>query len=354
MANGGGGALEAQQRIGAEIPYKNIALGNPADKFLNAWSMATQLRLKKSEIEGKMQALAERNRQLELSDDLKEKGFALREMMNQNAKAHQDQMYDLALRKFDLDSTVKDATMRDQQAKIDIQKERAETDKANSDLRYQKYEDLINAQGDLATLDAELEAEGLKKGTVTYQSEWIKRAGPALKKLPSAEHDRQWKLHLESSNADSDRESRIQERLEDSTRKNIGATLFGNAGITDFSFLDDPKSLPDERVATGAHWWQWTSPSTTPSGKKLVSSVDAAGRPVQKAVTLAEITKARKLYQDTFKDRSLIASKVDDPSVGVYATKAKNLKEQAQRLREDPGASPVAKAAAEKYLRENP
>lgn len=42
MANGGG-ALEAQQQIAASIPYRNLSLQNPAEKFLSAFFTAAQV-----------------------------------------------------------------------------------------------------------------------------------------------------------------------------------------------------------------------------------------------------------------------------------------------------------------------
>lgn len=43
MANGGGGALEAQQQIAASIPYRNLAQRNPAEQFLSAFFTASQV-----------------------------------------------------------------------------------------------------------------------------------------------------------------------------------------------------------------------------------------------------------------------------------------------------------------------
>lgn len=44
MANGGGGALEAQQQIGASIPYKNIAVAEHGlDRFLNAFQIGVNI-----------------------------------------------------------------------------------------------------------------------------------------------------------------------------------------------------------------------------------------------------------------------------------------------------------------------
>lgn len=51
MANGGGGALEAQQQIAASIPYRNIAQRNPAEQFLSAFYTARQVNAQRQRLE---------------------------------------------------------------------------------------------------------------------------------------------------------------------------------------------------------------------------------------------------------------------------------------------------------------
>jgi hypothetical protein len=71
MADASG--LTAAQADANQIPYKNIALGNPAETFLNAWALSTGLKLKQQEFEGKMQALQQKNAQIEADSAMKDK-----------------------------------------------------------------------------------------------------------------------------------------------------------------------------------------------------------------------------------------------------------------------------------------
>lgn len=348
MANGGGGALEAQQRIAADIPYKNIALENPADRFLNAWSMATQLKLKKSEIEGKMQALAERNRQLEMTGDLREREFSLRAMMDQSKMQHMGDMYDLATQRLELDSTRATNTAENQRQRNEIAMDAF-------DLRKNQDERRINAQGGMASLEAQLSSEGLTPGTREYQKALVERATPYLRDLPTSESNAWLRQLYNNSNTASERETRQLQMKQEMMRRDIGSTLFGNPAVQDLSPLLHPEDLPDEKVATPGipwHFWETTPPKTT--GRKLLISVDAAGRPIQKAVSMADLTRARKQYEDVMKEQGEIAPKINDPDLGVYAKPASTLRDRALRVRENPGASAEAKAAAEQYLNNNP
>lgn len=71
MPNGAIGALEAQQRIGAEIPYKNIA-ANPLSGFLNAVALGVEMNRKRQDMETKMARLAMENEKINLQRETAE------------------------------------------------------------------------------------------------------------------------------------------------------------------------------------------------------------------------------------------------------------------------------------------
>lgn len=85
-------AVEAQQTFAANEPYKNIALGNPAQTALNAWALASSIKLKRLEYQGKLEQLQNQNDMM----NLRLQGM-------QNREQSRESYLDLATKKFQWD-----------------------------------------------------------------------------------------------------------------------------------------------------------------------------------------------------------------------------------------------------------
>ena len=92
----GEGLLGQQLSAATQIPYENIKSNQTSlEMGLNAWSMATQIKLKRNELEGRMAQLAEKNRQLEMKGELDEKKYQLTALMDHAKMSHMGDMYEL-------------------------------------------------------------------------------------------------------------------------------------------------------------------------------------------------------------------------------------------------------------------
>lgn len=111
MADASG--LTAAQAEANQIPYKNIALGNPAETFLNAWALSTGLKLKQQEFEGKMQALQLKNSQMEADSAMKDKLNEMRLMTMQQGIGQREQAIGLRAGKLELDQNIFDQKVND-------------------------------------------------------------------------------------------------------------------------------------------------------------------------------------------------------------------------------------------------
>ena len=117
MADASG--LTAAQAEANQIPYKNIALGNPAETFLNAWSVATGLKLKQQEFEGKMSALQQKNAQIEADSAMKDKLNEMKLMQMQQGMGMKEAAIGLREGKLQLDTDVFNQKVGDRKAMHD-------------------------------------------------------------------------------------------------------------------------------------------------------------------------------------------------------------------------------------------
>ena len=79
MADEGESLVGQQLAAANRIPYENIKANQTGiEMAMNAFQVAQGVKLKRMELEGKMQSLVEKNRQMELMGELREKEFGLR------------------------------------------------------------------------------------------------------------------------------------------------------------------------------------------------------------------------------------------------------------------------------------
>ena len=98
MADEGESLVGQQLAAANRIPYENIKANQTGiEMAVNAFQVAQGVKLKRMELEGKMQALVQRNRQMEGAMELNEKKYALSAMMDQAKIGHMGDMYDLAV-----------------------------------------------------------------------------------------------------------------------------------------------------------------------------------------------------------------------------------------------------------------
>jgi hypothetical protein len=286
--------LNQQQAAADRIPYENIALGNPAEKFLNAWALTTGLKLKRDEFEGKMQALALRNSQLEADSQLKEKEFALRMGQQQLGNDYKMTMADIARQKM----------QNDYQHQTDV-----------SQLAYQKYDDLMSGQTSLLGLKSQAAAKGLNPGDPGYRTFMLNGAASLTGKLPPSV------LNNFTNQVDKDETAAInlkQKALGAKTQDfmhTMSDTLYGTRTNTDLNpvlnYQQDSPTLKTEYKPQGWHIPGFGPAPTPPepTGYKLVYQRDATGKilPNPRKVPTQTFVDLNRQWQDLQAQKSTIA-----------------------------------------------
>lgn len=227
-------ALTQQQRISADIPYKNLALANPAETFLNAWATTTNIKLKQKEFEGRMAQLAARNRALELDSQLDKAKFGL------------------AMEKMELDYGHK-ATM------ADIARGRMENSAQYNaerlDLAERRYQDSMDGKGGILRVQNQLDAEGIRPGDPRYRQ----RVNQLMEQVAPLVPNTVFKSTMASFyKADDDAIKNVTTTtLQDEKDfiNNIGRKYYsGNTLQQNLDIIEHPEKLPREK--TGWGFWQ--------------------------------------------------------------------------------------------------
>jgi hypothetical protein len=251
----GEGLLGQQLGAAVQIPYENIKANQTSlEQGLGAFFTAQQIKLKRQDLEGKMQALVVRNRQLEMNDQLREREMGIRLAATQMSGALRQQQQDIELRRM---AQQKDDSDRKFGHIMDA---------------YDTKQDQINARGEaqskLFSLDHDLVAEGYKQGTTEYQTEMLRRSWELSKDLTPAEFNKLRTSVIDNANLQSKRQQELDAFEEKQFRQNVGAELFNNPQIDGLSAIMHPENLWDETKKD--HWWE----TETPTGKKRIDYID--------------------------------------------------------------------------------
>ena len=295
-----GGALEAAQQAAGEVVYKNMAAVTPAENLLNSWATATQLKLKKQEIMGKMSALETRNRQLEFMDQLREKQYAQRAYMDQA--------------RLNLAEGKADFANQTRLAQLGLEGQRLDIAQGHLNLAAERQQGQDEATATMVNAEAQLASEGIYPGDKRFISRYNELVGSAIGKAPHQLVNSVLKTTYTNSNQASYQRLRNQELSEKMFRERFGSDVYGNPAIQDTSYLNQPwESLPDETKVTGT----WPFRSTVPTGRKQLPSVDPSGRTIQKPITIQQFNDFKKQWSDLQKQRGEIGTPVDAPELGV-------------------------------------
>lgn len=117
MADASG--LTAAQAEANQIPYKNIALGNPAETFLNAWALTTNIKQKEEEYKGKLMMQYQKMQQLEADSQAKDRINELKLMQMNQGIGMREAALGLRAGKLELDQNIFDQKVGDRKAMHD-------------------------------------------------------------------------------------------------------------------------------------------------------------------------------------------------------------------------------------------
>jgi hypothetical protein len=278
--------LNQQQGIAAGIPYKNIALGNPAETFLNAWALSTGIKLKKDELQGKMQALALKNAQLEADGELREKKYALDLTKAQLTAAHQGNMYDLAVQRANNDAYYKDQT---------------------SQLAYQKYNDLLDGQTSLLQLRADASAKNLRPGDPGYHDFMVNGANTLRGKLPASV------LNKFNTDVDKDETAGIELRQkalasrEKEFMHRYSNTVYGTQANTDLRPITQMETQTQPEYAPRSWSDAFHGVPAKPTDKRIITIKDQQGKVIGTSkVATQQLTDFAKEYQSIQQEKASI------------------------------------------------
>jgi len=279
--------LNQQQAAADRIPYENIALGNPAEKFLNAWALTTGLKLKRDEFEGKMQALALRNDQLERDSQMKEKEFALRLGQQQLGNDYKMTMADIA----------RERMQNDYQHQTDISK-----------LANEKYNDLMDGQTSLLGLRSDAAAKGLRPGDPGYRTFMLNGAASLTGKLPPSV------LNKFTSDIDKDETAAIALRQkalasrEQEFMHRYSNTIYGTQTNTDLRPITQMETSTQPEYAPRSWSDTFHGVPAQPTDRRIITIKDAQGKVIgQNKVATQQLTDFAKEYQDIQAQKAGIA-----------------------------------------------
>lgn len=284
--------------------------------MVSAFNAGQQISAKRQQLENQLAAMAIRQQNMELMAGLREAEFNRRlEQGNQRLEIEQQT------------ANLKDLIHQDAQNK------------------------LVNATEGTANLlnaEAQLADEGIKPGDKNFEAEYLRRianTGAPNSVINAARRTQLMNHFAVTKNKEKELEANLKE-----FRERYGAEVLGNPRLQDVSILSDPSKLPDQVTNKGS-WW---SPKYEPTGNKLVPTFDYTGKPTTKPVSTQVLQKFKSEYESILKKKDDIPIIQDHPDMGVYAKPAGTLREKALRYRDDPNIGEATKAAAEKWLRENP
>ena len=331
----GEGLLGQQLSAATQIPYENIRSNQTSlEMGLNAWSMATQIKQKRNELEQRMAETVAHDRQLEIENKFTKDRLGLELMRIQSEAGYR-------------------------QNELGIQQQRIGIEKNNSDRQVDALKYKMN-QGDkagearhqLSMIQSQLDEEGIPRGTRQWREEYDKRSAPYIADLPGSQYNAAMRYVQSNQQNVINQETKNQENREYAFQKKVGAQLFGNAGVSDLGPVINPGSLEDETKTEGKFWH--TEVKTGTGNKKIYyQDLQTGKKTFVRNATWKELTDLHNEWQSLNKSRGELSDPINDPDTGVQPP-ARTLKERAQRISTDPNASNQAKAAAEKYLKENP
>lgn len=209
----GEGLLGQQLSAATQIPYENIKSNQTSlEMGLNAWSTATQIKLKRNELEGRMAQLAEKNRQLEMKGELDQKKYELTAMMDHAKMSHMGDMYELQAERI---GTANDAL----QFRKDV-----------SEKREEHTQGLYNY---IASIDSE-------KGTPQWEKD-ITKGFAMFPDVPASRANiiaRQvWGQHQDAY----DSKTKALDAEEKNIRHSLSNDLFGTGNKGDVAVLETPE-----------------------------------------------------------------------------------------------------------------
>jgi hypothetical protein len=294
MADASG--LTAAQAEANQIPYKNIALGNPAETFLNAWALSTGLKLKQQEFEGRMASLAAKNKELEANDALKEKKFALDIQRVTNAAEHQGNMYELARTRADNEAAYKDRVMN---------------------FRELQYNNQAQGQGGIYDAIAQVHAQGYLPGKRgpdgrTFDQALLQATQPYMPLVGKSTYNKIIGPMLSDHNTGADSERKFYESEVKHIDQDIGGAIWGDP----LNNNKDPIMHPEMYQYKEPTGW-FGMGSGKPTDKIVTKGKDALGNPKDIITSLADITKMRQRVLANEQLRTQLAPKVNRPDMGV-------------------------------------
>ncbi len=285
--------LDQQQAIAAKIPYENIALGNPVDRFLNAWQISSRIKEQRQAVEGKLMALQMHNQQLENNAELNQAKFGLSVMSEQQRAQHAQDTLGLAVQGMGLKQ-------------------------AAFDLNTQKYQDKIEGTTSVLNAEAKLAEQGIMPGDPRYPAELLKEHADMAGKAPTSLLNSVQRTAFLNHNSAIQQQERANNAKMNQLGEDVGREIFGNKNKQDLRPILNYETLPDETTGGGIFPWSDTAKKT---GNKLVPG---ATEPVS-SQKLAEFNSR---YKQIVDERNKLAMPVTAPSLGVYPAAQRSVPSQ--------------------------
>ncbi len=216
----GEGLLGQQLSAATQIPYENIKSNQTSlEMGINAWSTATQIKLKRQELEGRMQALVEKNRQMELMGELREKEMGIRMGIAQQNAGFKEQS---AARAWEM-MGLREQEFRSREAGQDFKQDQV----------LKREHDTQGLYHDIYNINAE-------KGT----PEWEKQATEIFSRYPDVPASRAniiarqvWGQHQSAY----DSKTKALDAEEKNIRHSLSYDLFGVGNKGDVAVLETPE-----------------------------------------------------------------------------------------------------------------
>jgi hypothetical protein len=292
----GEGALVAQQRAAAEEPYKNIALGNPAEKFLNAWTLASSVKDKQRQLQQQMMALQQRNAEFEYGMQFDKQKFAF------------DQM------KFQTDTKLEQERLGISAGELALRKKAGE-------LANQKYEDRQSGTEAILDIDPQLAAEGITPEDPRYWSEGNRLANLAAAKGAPASVINRWKATAAASvNNAATRITKNNEASYNYLMKDMGNKVFGTEKATDLDPVlnyQDTTKYPEEYKHQSWHDWYYNKPAEK-TGYQLIPQTIGGKKLPPRRVKTTDLADLNQRYQTVMENFTKVPSPIHDPNENLY------------------------------------
>lgn len=283
--------LNQQQAIAANVPYKNIATaGNPAETFLNAWALTTNMKMKQQEFQGRMAQLALKNADLEHDNRMAEAKFGLA-MMNSEF----------------------DHNMKEKLAGITAERTQNayEYNMGKLDLANQKLSQAADGKAGILRVQNQLYTEGLKPGDVGYRPRFNQLMEGIANDIPNAVFKSTMaQAYKEDDDAIKNKSTTVLQDEKD-FRNDIGRKFYGgNTLMQNMDVILHPEKLPDETTGWGP--WEKTT------GNKVIPD-PATGE--KKAYSMSDLNAMKQRWQDIQQRKANLPGRSDFPkSVPVDAS----------------------------------